>query len=120
MLGVNNVFGEGASPRLRTIREGLHALGIESDHILHHATPRIVFGCELFPSARDQLLGLPISKHKKKPSIVAIARAWRRRWLINRSKRDETIAKIRTLGPGTLHQALNLELEDAQHSLALG
>ena len=35
---VNNRFGEGTSPRLRQIREGLDALGLKSDAILHHAT----------------------------------------------------------------------------------
>lgn len=117
---VNNVFGEGASPRLRTIREGLDALGIDSDHILHHATPRIVFGCELFPGARDQLLKLPVKNQKKKPSVDAIARAWRRRWLLNRCKRDETIAKLRTLGPKTLQEALQFEPVTEQMSLKFG
>jgi hypothetical protein len=45
----NNRFGEGTSPRLRQIREGLDALGLKSDTILHHATPRIFYGCELSP-----------------------------------------------------------------------
>jgi hypothetical protein len=45
---VNNRFGEGASPRLRQTREGLEALDIDTSQIMHHATPRIFYGCELY------------------------------------------------------------------------
>ncbi len=40
---INNRFGEGTSPRLRQVREGLDALGITSDDVLNHATPRLFY-----------------------------------------------------------------------------
>ncbi len=34
------------------MREGLKALGLDSDTILHHATPRLFYACELGGGAR--------------------------------------------------------------------
>ena len=40
MRRVNNIFGEGVSPRLRMIREGLALIGIPQDLVLRHNCPR--------------------------------------------------------------------------------
>jgi hypothetical protein len=74
---VNNGLGEGSIPRLRQIREGLDALGLESRHILHHATPRLFCATELEPKAREQLLGLAEPTAPEPPSLRAIVAAWR-------------------------------------------
>jgi hypothetical protein len=105
---VNNRFGEGTSPRLRQIREGLDALGLKSDQILHHATPRIFYGCELNPDARRGLVGLSTAPDRA-PSAVAIATAWRRRWLILRVAREDTLAAIATLGPTSVRASLHAD-----------
>lgn len=105
---VNNRFGEGTSPRLRQIREGLDALGIKSDTILHHATPRIFYGCELAPDARQSLVGLG-SADSAAPGCADIARAWRRRWLINRSAREETLAAMKGLGATSVLASLHAD-----------
>ncbi|WP_295194264.1 Druantia anti-phage system protein DruA [uncultured Brevundimonas sp.] len=102
---VNNRFGEGTSPRLRQIREGLDALGLKSDAILHHATPRIFYGCELDPGARDALLGLA-EINTSPPSVAAIAQAWRARWVDARIQRPETLAALATLGPQSVQTSL--------------
>lgn len=107
---VNNRFGEGTSPRLRQIREGLDALGLKSDAILHHATPRIFYGCELAPDARSALVGIGISKFEP-PSAAAIAAAWRHRWLSPRSRRDETLAELSRLGPTSVLASLHADEE---------
>lgn len=108
---VNNRFGEGTSPRLRQIREGLDALGLKSDAILHHATPRIFYGCELNPGSRDALLGLgaPMSGA---PSAAAIGEAWRRRWLSSRILREETLQTLATLGPMSVRASLNCKTDE--------
>lgn len=111
---VNNVFGEGASPRLRTVREGLSALGIEPDHVLHHATPRIAFGCELYPGALSDLMCSKPLKKQKRPSAAAIGRAWRRRCLLQRSKRQETIDKLRALGANSVLASLQTAHEKSE------
>lgn len=107
---VNNRFGEGTSPRLRQIREGLDALGIKSDAILNHATPRIFYGCELNPGARQALIGLnrtPVAP----PTCAVIATAWRRRWLVKRAARDETLTAMRGLGPTSVRASLHADAD---------
>lgn len=108
---VNNRFGEGTSPRLRQIREGLDALGLKSDAILHHATPRIFYGCELTPGSRDALLGLGTPEGGS-PTASAIGEAWRRRWLSGRVLREETLQVLASLGPMSVRASLHRSPED--------
>lgn len=108
---VNNRFGEGTSPRLRQIREGLDALGIESDSVLHHATPRLFYACELGGDARASLLGMARDEAQPSPA-AAIAKAWRRRWLEGRSRRPETLDAIRTHGPESVSRSLLQQTRD--------
>jgi hypothetical protein len=103
---INNRFGEGTSPRLRQMREGLDALGLDSDTILHHATPRLFYACELGAGARDALLGLS-NGGVRGESAAAISDAWRRRWLNERSRRTETLAKLQALGPNSVQASLH-------------
>lgn len=105
---VNNRFGEGTSPRLRQIREGLDALGLKSDTILHHATPRIFYGCELSPDARGAMLGLG-QADAEVPGIEQIAAAWRRRWLNNRVLREETLHELALLGATSVRATLHAD-----------
>ena len=113
---VNNRFGEGASPRLRQIREGLDALGIESSHILHHATPRLFCASELEPGAREQLLGFREAGNTEPPALDAIAAAWRRRWLVNRIQSDDVLDRVGKLGPESVRAQLWAD-EDGQFIL---
>jgi len=115
---INNRFGEGTSPRLRQIREGLDALGLKSDMILHHATPRIFYGCELYPGARQALLGLDVDPVPAQ-AVGAIAAAWRRRWLSARVCRPETLAALQFLGAESVRASLHVA-EDGQMPLPLG
>jgi uncharacterized protein DUF4338 len=103
---VNNRFGEGSSPRLRQIREGLEALGLESSHILHHATPRLFCATELEPAAREQLLGLQGPCGIEPARLSAIAAAWRRRWLLKRIQRDDVLDRVGNLGPDSVRAEL--------------
>jgi hypothetical protein len=105
---VNNRFGEGTSPRLRQIREGLEALGLKSDAILHHATPRIFYGCELGAGARNALLGL-VAMTDEAPTCYAIGAAWRRRWLSKRALRKETLEALAGLGPASVRASLHAD-----------
>lgn len=102
---VNNRFGEGTSPRLRQIREGLDALGIYSDSVLHHATPRLFYACELGGDAKASLMGMP-SKAANPPPAKEIARAWRQRWLDGRILRPETLRAMRPQGPESVRRSL--------------
>ena len=102
---VNNRFGEGTSPRLRQIRAGLDALGISSNSILHHATPRLFYACELGGDARASLMGMA-SEQAELAAAARIAEAWRRRWLDGRSQRVETLAAMKLLGPQSVRRSL--------------
>nr|WP_246709887.1 Druantia anti-phage system protein DruA [Rhizobium laguerreae] len=115
---VNNRFGEGTSPRLRQIREGLDALGLKSDAILHHATPRIFYGCELSPGARSALLGIGASDFEA-PTCETIGDAWRRRWVSKRALRRETLDALASLGPSSVRASLYADA-DGQLPLFMG
>ena len=93
---INNRFGEGASPRLRQIREAVEALGIDADSVLHHATPRIFYGCELHPGAIDELIGLyPSTENRGQPASV-ISSLWRQRWLSKRIQSQDVLDTVAT------------------------
>jgi hypothetical protein len=98
---VNHRFGEGASPRLRQIRQALDDLGIASSDILHHATPRIFYGCEIHDGAKAELLGIRPNTDSLSHPAAVISEAWRRRWLWNRISQDDVMARIASEGAHT-------------------
>jgi len=55
---INNVFGEGTSPRFRMISRGLSSIGIKADAFLKHYSPRIVYSINLARNTNDFLIGL--------------------------------------------------------------
>jgi hypothetical protein len=116
---INNRFGEGASPRLRQTREGLEALGIDTAQILHHATPRIFYGCELYPGAIEELVGLRTCSAVESPSAEAIATAWRRRWLVRRIQQPGVLERMARLGVESLRSELLVPDQNGQLPLAL-
>jgi hypothetical protein len=105
---INHRFGEGSSPRLRQIREALETLGIDSSAVLHHATPRIFYACELHPSARDELLGLQQARESKGLPASVLSRLWRARWLANRIKSSQVLDRVRAGGPTSFHELFHL------------
>lgn len=103
---VNNRFGEGASPRLRQIREGLDTLGLNSDLILKHEMPRIVYVTELVPNAREELMGFIPERDYEAPRQSEIAEAWRQRWLLRRIGNPEILERLKNLGPTSIMKNL--------------
>lgn len=91
---VNHRFGEGASPRMRQIREALEALGIDSNSVVHHASPRIFYGCELHAGAIQELLGLQPVTERESPPARIIASLWRKRWLAGRIRNVEVLDRV--------------------------
>jgi hypothetical protein len=100
MRRVNNVFGEGVSPRLRMIRDGLAAIGIPQDVVLRHSCPRIIYGVSLARNTMAYLRGennapeyyfQPKDHETGTRSIVDF---WLDRWLRPRSQRPESLAKL--------------------------
>jgi hypothetical protein len=99
---INNRFGEGASPRLRQIREAVEALGIDASAVLHHATPRIFYGCELHPGAINELVGLYPATDSRGVSASVIASLWRQRWLIKRIQSENVLSRVAQANAQTL------------------
>lgn len=112
---INNEFGEGTSPRLRQVREGVEALGLSGNDILQHSTPRLVYACKLVPNAINQLLGLAPADSSRAPSVDSITRAWVRRWLVGRSAQPNVLRALPNLGPHSvaaeLHPSANDQLD---------
>jgi hypothetical protein len=97
---VNSIFGEGVSPRLRKIRNGLDTLGLPSDLLLEHGSPRLVYGVALARNFREYLLGLgpepdylvPLDNPAR--STRQIAEWWAERWLRGRIKKEEILSEV--------------------------
>lgn len=113
---VNYLFGEGSSPRLRQIREAVEDLGIDSEAILHHATPRLFFGCELHPGAIEELVGLRRATPGRAPSAKALSASWRKRWLVNRIAQEDFLDRVAQIGPHTFQEDLVRGADDVNSS----
>ena len=97
---VNSIFGEGVSPKLRKIREGLDALNFPADVLLQHGRQRIIYGIPLVRNLREFLLGLDDAPDyifdMKEPerSTSEITRWWFDRWLSRRIESEEVLAQV--------------------------
>jgi hypothetical protein len=100
---VNHLFGEGMSPKLRSLRLGLDALGLTPDEYLRHHSPRLLYAVPLVSNVEDVMLGLtrtpkyvlPVAGGSKTTS--AIAAHWARRWLAPRLDRADFLPKLRMI-----------------------
>jgi hypothetical protein len=102
---VNNVFGEGNSPRLRQVREGLDDLGLDSNAILRHSAPRIVYGIELHEGAARALM-MNKAPRAKSPGFDVVAAAWSQRWLSMRINNGDVLARVAQQGPASVRSEL--------------
>ena len=96
---VNSIFGEGVSPKLRKVREGLDVLGLP-DALLQHGRQRIVYGVPLVRNLREFLLGLDeepdylFDLEDPEKGTRAIVGWWKERWLSNRIMSDDILARL--------------------------
>jgi hypothetical protein len=96
---VNSIFGEGVSPKLRKIRDGLDALQFPSDELLRHGRRRVVYGVTLVRNTRELLLGM-----EERPEYLfsrwgpeatnVISDWWRERWLARRIDQDAVLKEV--------------------------
>ena len=106
---INSVFGEGSSPRMRQIREGLNLIGINDDSLLKQSLGRRVYGCELFDGAREDILGFGAkSKRKVSASLGQMTSAWIDRWLMSRLERADFLDYVKTARPESVIGELQL------------
>ena len=97
---VNSIFGEGVSPKLRKIRDGLDALNLPADVLLKHGRQRIVYGVPVARNLRKFLLGMDdepqyfFDMDDPSRSTREIGRWWTERWLGKRLESDEILARV--------------------------
>ena len=97
---VNSIFGEGVSPKLRKLRDGLGVLGFPVDELLHHGRRRIVYGVSLVRNLREFLVGMDdepdylFDLGSPERGTAAIVEWWTRRWLSKRIMNDEVLARL--------------------------
>ena len=95
---VNNLFGEGTSPKLRQIRAGLEHLGLDPETFLRHHSPRLLFGAALCSNIDDVLLGLSQEPEYVLPENAEASHLlienWRERWLERRVRRPDILSRL--------------------------
>ena len=97
---VNSIFGEGVSPKLRKIRDGLDALNLPADVLLQHGRQRIVYGVPLARNLREFLLGMDdepeylFAINEAERSTEEIGNWWIERWLTKRIESDDVLARV--------------------------
>jgi hypothetical protein len=101
---VNSVFGEGTSPKLRKLKQGMRLIGFNPDRMLRHQQRRLIYAVPLSNQSRDWLLerDATLPSYLKEPARYVgateqIAEFWRRRWLAGRL--DRQYAMKRGNGP---------------------
>lgn len=96
---INNLFGEGTSPKLRLARLGIEALGLDSGAFLRHHSPRLLYGASLCSNTDEIMLGLSETPEYLMPPSASstddIAGYWRERWLPNRVGRQDILDSLR-------------------------
>ena len=97
---VNSVFGEGVNPRMRKLRDGLAELGLDSDELLRHGRPRLVYAAALAHNMRPYLMGREtrakylVTEKDAKKVTKTMCRWWIERWLVGRLKRDDVFERM--------------------------
>lgn len=97
----NNIFGEGANPNMRALREALGALGLDANELLQHSQPRELYGAALASNMTAYLLGLDASpsfvkrRYSRGTDVEAISDFWWKRWGQRRASSDCVLASIR-------------------------
>lgn len=97
---VNSIFGEGANPRIRKLREAFDRVGLPSNEMLQHGNPRVVYGIALARNFRETLLGFarrpsyyfPLPNDKERTRQVGDY--WRERWLLGRIGRPGILEEV--------------------------
>lgn len=120
---VNSIFGEGVNPKMRKVRAALEAVGLPSDLLLQHRSPRIVYAVPLATNFRDVLLDRAQEPDYIIPQTAtgttAISEHWRRRWLNGRIENDIVLKKVEehTLVYPIRHGARVPPLQDSESEL---
>ena len=98
---VNRIFGEGANPKMRLLRDAISLLGLDSTKVLKHSNYRVVYGIPLITNLKEYLLGIqPLPRYiipGKGRNIQSkkIIGYWMERWLFKRIRRQDVLERVR-------------------------
>jgi hypothetical protein len=108
MRRVNNIFGEGISPKMRMTRDGLGLIGMPQDLVLRHNCPRLIYGVRLAANALEYLRGeddepkYVFPPAKSEEGTRAVVSHWLTRWFAARARRNESLQKVERFRPSEL------------------
>lgn len=124
---VNHIFGEGASPKLRAMRQALAVVletgqKVTEGELTRHSMSRLVYGVWLATNGRELLSGKAAQPtYYFDPEIdpqegsQQIINFWRERWLLKRLAHVEALDRMRKFEPQTLLVSQDLlEIEAAK------
>lgn len=121
---VNSIFGEGVSPKLRKLREGLGLLGLPEGALLQHGRQRIIYGVPLIRNLKEYLLGLDdkpeylVNLEHPERATDAIVRWWTERWLSKRIMNNQVLERLEQHGSvRPIRHGARVVLPDADPSL---
>lgn len=98
---VTYTYGEGASPRLRLLREGIKELGWRPADVLIHGLTKSLYVCRLASNVRQYLIGMDEEPSYLFPldvgteeSDAQISRWWMQRWVRGRVKKPKILERL--------------------------
>ena len=91
---VNNVFGEGTSPKMRKLKTSLIMLGFNAEEMIEHGQEREFFAAIQSEKSKENLFFGKKSKLTEKSKIKDLGQAWLNRWVVKRILRPETLTAI--------------------------
>jgi hypothetical protein len=107
----NNLFGEGTSPKLRGLRDGLSSLGLDASLLLVHGIERCIYGVKLADNVDRYLLGIDSEPEwlfsSSEDRTAQLFSWWTERWANRRGAREDVRSAIRneTLAHPISHHA---------------
>ena len=96
----------------KAIEVSLKLIGFEPDEVLRHGDYRKLYGLKTNEGVLERLVGLDKNSPPLKTKFKDIVRAWRRRWLVNRVKREDVLQGLSGLGAGSISKSLHIDKEE--------
>jgi hypothetical protein len=125
---VTYTYGEGASPRLRLLREGIKEMGWRPEDILIHGHTKSLYVCRLASNVRRYLIGMDAEPQylfdlngRAEEAEARISRWWLGRWALARAQRVEILERLssETLAHPISHNA-RVRLPESPHGGQIG
>jgi len=122
---VNSIFGEGTSPRMRKIRQGIGLLGLDDKYLIHGQC-RLIYAVKLAHNSERYLMGLDADPDyifpTTRPERVTkqIAQFWIQRWLSSRLDHQEAIDAVTRFAPREALVSREYHMTDNQQPTLFG